>query len=216
VRDLRPLGGFVLAGGRSTRMGRDKALVEFEGRPLIERALASVRTVADWARIAGDRADLARFAPVVEDRKHESGPLAGIHAALVSTNTDWNIFLPVDLPLLPAGLLRWMVNRVERTGALATVPVLAGVPQPLVAVYHRALLPGLERSLEAGDLKTIRAVLEAAESAHSPAPRIDLFSLETLSAAGQFSGLDTDLPLYRWFQNVNTPSELDACVSMQK
>jgi molybdopterin-guanine dinucleotide biosynthesis protein A len=216
VRDLRPLGGFVLAGGRSTRMQQDKALVEFEGKPLIERALAMVRTVADWARIAGDRWDLARFAPVVEDRKHALGPLAGIHAALASTDTDWNIFLPVDLPLLPSGLLLWMANRVARTGALATVPIVAGVAQPLVAVYHRSLMPGLERSLEARNLKTICAILEAAQSTNAPAPRIDLFAMENLSAAGQFSGIETDIPVCRWFQNVNTRLDLDACVSMQE
>src|SRR5450631_3928259 len=101
--------GFVLAGGRSRRMGRDKALLEWCGIPLIERAVRSLRSVTSTVRIVGDREDLARFAPVVADTFPASGPLGGIHAALAASSRDWNLFLPVDLPLLPAGFLEWML-----------------------------------------------------------------------------------------------------------
>lgn len=213
MSSVRPLAGFVLAGGRSSRMGRDKSLVELQGKPLMERAVERMRTVADSVHIVGDRPDLACFAPVIPDRMSGVGPLAGLQAALAATESDWNIFLPVDLPLLPAEFLRWLVDRVERTGALATLPVVAGVPQPLVAVYHRGLLRGMEKCLEAANFKTIRAIAAAAEGADGSAPRQDFFSVETVAAAGHFSGIENDLPACVWFHNANTPLDLDTCIS---
>lgn len=205
--------GFVLAGGRSIRMGQDKALLEFEGIPLVELALRKLRAVTDSPRIVGDRPDLGGFAPVVMDLQANSGPLGGIGAALKATACEWNVFLPVDLPLVPAGFLRWMVCRVARTDALATVPLLAGLPQPLVAVYHRALLPGLERRLRGSDFKTIRALTGAADRVTWPSARTDFFSVETLAAAGHFSEIETELRVSRWFANVNSPLDMDSCVS---
>ena len=73
---------FILAGGNSTRMGRDKAFVMLQGRTLLARALEVCRTVTSDVRIVGDRKKFAPFAPVVEDVFPGCGPLAGIHAAL--------------------------------------------------------------------------------------------------------------------------------------
>ena len=74
--------GFILAGGKSTRMGTDKAFIEFEGHTLLERALSLARSVTPDVRIVGAREKFAPFAPVVEDIFRERGPLGGIHAAL--------------------------------------------------------------------------------------------------------------------------------------
>jgi len=204
--------GFVLAGGKSSRMGQDKALIRFDGEPLILRALKQLQTVANTARIAANRDDLEHFAPTIKDRWRDSGPLAGIHAALFASAAEWNIFLPVDMPLLPTSFLQWMLNRVQQTGALATVPTIAGIPQPLVAIYHRALLPDLEESLKSGARKTINVIFTVAEKAAPPAQPFDIFSVESVSASGQFSGIETDLPLCEWFRNLNTPRDLDSCV----
>ena len=211
TRDARRLvvEGFVLAGGRSIRMGQDKALLNFEGIPLVELALRNLTEVTDQRRIVGDRPDLAHFAPVVMDSEANCGPLGGIVAALRATASEWNVFLPVDLPLLPPGFLRWMVGRVSQTGALATVPLLAGLPQPLAAVYDRALLPELERRLKAGETKTIRAIIGAAESLEWLGARTDFFCVETLAAAGHFSAIETAVPVRRWFENVNSRLDLD-------
>ncbi len=208
--------GFVLAGGRSSRMGRDKALIEFAGEPLILSALKQLKTVANTVRIAANRDDLERFAPTIPDRWKDSGPLAGIHAALAASESDWNIFLPVDMPLLPTAYLQWMLNRVRQTGALATLPTIAGIPQPLVAVYHRTLLPGLEQSLEAGARKTINVIFTVAAKVVGAAQPIDIFSIESVSASGQFSGIESDFPVCQWFRNMNTPRDLDNCDPAQE
>nr|MBA3916917.1 NTP transferase domain-containing protein [Terriglobales bacterium] len=79
------LTAFVLAGGKSTRMGRDKAMLEVGGKRLLERALETARQVAARVRIVGDPVKLSSFGPGVPDRYAECGPLGGIHAALTSS-----------------------------------------------------------------------------------------------------------------------------------
>lgn len=202
-----PVEAFVLAGGRSRRMGRDKALLEWGGIPMVERAIQSLRRVCATVRIVGDRKDLARFASVVADTFPGSGPLGGIHAALAASEHDWNLFLPVDLPLLPAGFPAWMLERVALTEAIATMPSVAGLPQPLCAVYHRAIEPRLRDELTAGRFRTIEGVQSAAGSGALPQPPIDTFHVESLAAAGNFRGIAGPSPVQLWFENMNNPRD---------
>jgi len=84
---------FILAGGKSTRMGVDKAFAGLDGRTLLARALQLARSVASDVRIVGNKAKFARFGPVVEDMFPNCGPLGGIHAALRASATDLNLVL---------------------------------------------------------------------------------------------------------------------------
>ncbi len=79
---------FILAGGKSTRMGTDKAFVEYDGRILLERALSLARSVTPDVRIVGSQEKFAPFAPVVEDIFRDCGPLGGIHSALRSSRLN--------------------------------------------------------------------------------------------------------------------------------
>ncbi len=195
------MNAFVLAGGQSTRMGRDKAMLPLGGRPLIEHALDKLRALGFSPRIVGSRSDLAAFAAVVPDRHPQAGPLGGIEAALAASDTEQNFFLPVDLPWLPLEFLRWMIDRANGTEALATIPRLQGRPQPLCAVYGKALLPYAQAALVADDAKVMRAVERAA---NATGLRIDSFDVETVAAAQSW---EQPLPLRRWFENINTPAD---------
>jgi len=197
---------FVLAGGQSTRMGNDKAVLQLRGQPFIEHALDKLRTLGFSPRIAGNRPDLAAYAPVISDNYPGSGPLAGIEAALGVSNDDLNLFLPIDLPLLPTEFLRWMTARAFQSGALATIPRSQARPQPLCAVYHRALLPSARALLSAGTPKVMRSVELAASETGL---KIDLFDIETVVASLMPSEDWPAAPSVRcWFQNVNTPGDL--------
>jgi molybdenum cofactor guanylyltransferase len=197
------MNAFVLAGGRSSRMGRDKALLAFHGRLLIEHALETLRSLGFTPAIAGSRDDLAVYAPVIADNYPGRGPLGGIEAALASTSEELNLFLPVDLPLLPTGLLRWMMERAQRTLALATIPRVLGSPQPLCAIYNVALWKSAKTALAAGDGKVMRVVERAAQENRL---RIDSFDVETVTASGAYSA--EMLPHY-WFENLNTPQDFE-------
>lgn len=200
--------GFVLAGGRSTRMGQDKSLLQVAGRSLAEVALDKLRLLplAGAPRIAGGRSELSRYAPVVSDLHPGCGPLSGLEAALAASSQPLNIFLPVDTPLVPAAFLHWMLRRAEITGVLATVPRINGFPQPLCAVYHRRLLRFISGALAAGDYKVMPVVSAAAPQPHST----DVFDVELVAAADPSLLAFSPLPLYRWFHNCNTPEDMAA------
>ena len=201
--------GFVLAGGRSTRMGQDKALLCLAGRSLLDLALDKLRALplTGAPRIAAARSDLSAHAAVIGDLQPGCGPLSGIEAALAASAQPLNVFLPVDLPLLPPHFLLWMLQRAAITGAWVTVPRVNGLPQPLCAVYHRDLLGHLGASLRAGDYK-VMPVVTAAARAHSPAHNIDIFDVELAASTSAQMLAGSPLPLYRWFHNCNTPEDM--------
>lgn len=204
--------GFVLAGGRSTRMGQDKALLQLAGRSLLELALDKLRflPLAAPPRIAATRSDLSSHAGVIVDLHPGCGPLSGIEAALATSARPLNVFLPVDIPMLPAQFLLWMLRRAEITGALMTVPRINGRPQPLCAVYHQDLLSPITASLLAGDYK-VMPVVTAAAHPRSRSPRsqsIDVFDVELVASANPQLLAFSPLPLYRWFHNCNTPEDM--------
>jgi len=205
--------GFVLAGGQSSRMGRDKALVEFSGRPLVAHALAILNQVGLPPKIAGAtssiRASLQAFAPVIEDASPGLGPLSGICAALAATSAHYAIFLPVDLPLLPPSLLVYLLRHAQITGAAVTVPSVSGFTQTFPAVLARTALPALQNELTSGRYGCFSA-FQAASAAlgHS----IGSISVELLAQSGHvFHPLD--LPPRHWFLNLNSPADL-ACAEV--
>ena len=186
--------------------------LEWQGRTLIEHALDKLRALDTYPRILGSRRDLESFAPVIPDNFPGRGPLAGIEAALSLTDTDLNLFLPVDLPLLPVEFLRWMLARAAITNAVATIPSLGGRPHPLCAIYHRRLLPAIRTALAQGDAKVIRVIDRAAAVENLP---IDSFQVEYIAAAqsdaaGPQAGVSwpRHLPVHMWFQNLNTPADI--------
>jgi molybdenum cofactor guanylyltransferase len=193
--------GFVLAGGRSSRMGVDKALLYYAGRPLIAHAVDLLKAARLAPRIVGSRADLAAYAPVVEDLHAGCGPLGGIEAALASSTSEWNVFLPVDLPLLPSIFVRYLMERASLTGAPATIPTLAGAAEPLCAVYRCDLLSRIRESIESRKYKVLDGIRHAARR-----EEIDMFSVEAVAATRDDWPLHP--PLHRWFQNLNTPADL--------
>ncbi len=146
-----PVTAFVLAGGRSSRMGpnHDKAFLQFGGRTLLSHALELAQGVGD-TRIVGRKEKFAGFGPVVEDLYSGQGPLAGIHAALKATKTDLNLIIAVDMPFLQPDFLDYLVAQAHASAALIVVPRTAEGFQPLCAVYRREFADGAEQALRAG------------------------------------------------------------------
>jgi phospholipid/cholesterol/gamma-HCH transport system ATP-binding protein len=145
---------FILAGGKSTRMGADKAFVALNGRSLIDRMLDVGQSVTPDVRIIGDAPKFSQFAPTVEDIFRDCGPLGGIHAALRASPSELNLILAVDLPLVSTALLQYLIARAQSaSGASATVPHAAGGWQPLCAVYRREFADAAESALRSGHYK---------------------------------------------------------------
>jgi molybdopterin-guanine dinucleotide biosynthesis protein A len=182
---------FILAGGKSSRMGSDKAFLRFGEETLLSQALKVVGAVAEAVRIVGDTKKFAGFGNVVEDVYRERGPLGGIHAALSSSATKWNLMLAVDLPFVGPEFLRYLLLRARESDATVTVPRAGGGLQPLCAVYQGRFAEVAEQSLRDGENKIDRLFEKA---------KTRVIEEDELVQAG-FS--------VEMFRNLNTPEELE-------
>ncbi len=152
-RRVDSVSGFVLAGGKSSRMGQDKAFLELGGRTLLAQALEKVRAVTANTWIVGSAAKFAGFGPVVEDVFPACGPLGGIQAALTATSTDLNLVTAVDMPFLQLDFLNYLIARARASNAVVVVPRAGGGLQPLCAIYRKKFVEVAQRSLRAGNNK---------------------------------------------------------------
>ena len=187
---------FILAGGKSTRMGADKAFIALDGRTLLARSLDLARSVTHDVRIVGDAAKFAAFAPVVEDIFPGCGPLGGIHAALRASQTNFNLILAVDMPFVPPALLPFLLTRARSSAQIVTIPRAGGGWQPLCGVYRREFAEVAEEALRAGRYK-IDALFDEG--------RAQAIAEEELEAAGFSASV---------FRNLNTKEELEAAGGM--
>jgi molybdopterin-guanine dinucleotide biosynthesis protein A len=189
----RDLTAFVLAGGKSTRMGTDKAFVDYEGRTLLAWALDLTRSVASDVRIVGSKEKFAVFAPVLEDVFRDCGPLGGIHAALRASPTELNLVLAVDTPFVSQAFLRYLITQARGApDAAVVVPRAGGSRQPLCAIYRREFVDVAESALRAGRNRIDRLFEQV---------RTRVIEQEELESAGFSSTI---------FRNLNTPEELEA------
>jgi molybdopterin-guanine dinucleotide biosynthesis protein A len=149
------LAGFVLAGGSSRRMGRDKALLPYRGTTLIEWVADLVRQAAGSVCLAGGGARYSHLGlPWIEEPCPGLGPLSGIHAALASGRGEWSLIAACDMPGLSLEWLRKIIEQTEKGEAAAVVTrTQDGWAQPLAAAYHRSLLGPLGECLANGRLK---------------------------------------------------------------
>jgi molybdopterin-guanine dinucleotide biosynthesis protein A len=183
--------GFAVAGGRSRRMGRDKALLAWERTDLLGHTLDRLRAACRQVRIlsGAERRYADRGVPVVLDAAADAGSLAGVVAGLATTEGP-GLFLGLDLPFVPASLLAHLLTLAE--GADAVVPVSPRGPEPLCAVYGPACLAPARRCVAEGRLKM---------TAFWPEVRVRHLEAADLAAFGDPEHL---------FRNLNTPEEYEA------
>lgn len=187
-----PFTAVILAGGRSTRMGCDKARLEWGGQPLLTRQIALARSLgpAEILISARRETDYRDFHhPVVPDRVPEAGPLAGLAAALEVARAPLVLVLAVDLPHLTRDVPERLLA--ECAPDCGVVPRLPHGPEPLAAVYPRAAAPLAHEALAAHRL-TVRDFAAAC------------------AQAGLVRFLDLPPKLATAFANWNTPCDIAA------
>jgi molybdopterin-guanine dinucleotide biosynthesis protein A len=182
---------FVLAGGKSSRMGSDKAFLRLGDETFLSHALRVAGAASGDVRIVGDAKKFAAFGRVVEDVYRDRGPLGGIHAALVSSATELNLMLAVDLPFVRSEFLEYLLLRARESAAMVTVPQAGGGLQPLCAAYRRGFAEVAEPSLREGKNR-IDLLFATVETR--------VIEEDEWMRAG-FSG--------EMFRNLNTPEELE-------
>ncbi|AFQ42747.1 molybdopterin-guanine dinucleotide biosynthesis protein A [Desulfosporosinus meridiei DSM 13257] len=182
--------GVLLAGGKSSRMKKDKAFLEIEGQSLAERSLKVLKALFPEVLISSNQPELfAQYElPVIRDEVIGRGPLEGLYQGLKAAKHDVVFFVACDMPFLEIELIRFLAKWSSDYDLV--VPKLQSGLHPLHAFYHRRCLSAIKNNLEAGRLKII-----------------DFYSACSAKYVDEkeMSGCFTDLT--NAFCNVNTPEE---------
>lgn len=205
----------ILAGGRSERMGSEKALLAAAGVTLLEHLLERLRPRFEelWISVAASgpspglseaieraRERLRGRLVVVPDRREAAGPLAGVEAILEiaeARGLEHVLVIGVDTPSVDERLLDLLLSSASRPGVTAAAPRWSGGVEPTCAVYGRLLLPAARHRLGTG-LGSLRGLLEE--------PGVVLVDLEAPRAQAVL-GATSDLDPGRLFRNINTPGD---------
>ncbi len=172
--------GIVLAGGKSSRMGQDKALLPYGDKRLVEHALAILEQKCQTLLVSSNKEIEGLTYPCIPDVYAGLGPLAGLQATLSASGRKHHLVLPCDVPFIPASLLERLLP--TNPHIQAVIPVHPnGKQEPLVAYYSHSALALIEDQLQQGDLKMMHLLARL---------RVQTVPLRDTEAA--------------WFQNVNT------------
>lgn len=186
---IKGVAGVILAGGKSSRMGRNKALLTYNGRPLIESIYLTMAELFGQVAIVTNTPEEYDFLPCLKipDIHTGMGSIAGIHAGLLWSPEERIFVVGCDMPFLEKELVRRLAAlSLDENGVVPCSP--AGL-EPLHAIYSKRILPLLEKAL-ASDRKRIIDLLELIEAKVIPAEEIAAIS-----------------PGFRPFINLNTPED---------
>lgn len=144
--------GFILTGGESRRFGRDKALLDWQGSPLVSDLAARVKQSAGSVTLVGQSTRYGHLGlACVDDLRPGKGPLSGIETALTISQAPLNLIVACDMPLLGAALCQLLLSRMELANADAAIPRSPdGALHPACAAYHKRCLALVSESLDRG------------------------------------------------------------------
>jgi len=183
----------VMAGGKSRRMGQDKAWIDVGGQPLIARVIEVLATVADEVIIVANEARYGALGVrVVPDRFPDGGALGGIATGVGAAAHPTVLVAACDMPFLDAAVWRLLLGRTDVVDVV--IPVVGGQLETMHALYTKACLPSMERALAEGRMRVISFFDQV---------RVLRIGEETIRAVD---------PTLRSFTNVNTPEELAAAL----
>jgi molybdopterin-guanine dinucleotide biosynthesis protein A len=152
---MEPVSAIIQAGGQSRRMGRDKALIDYHGRPILAHVIDTLRQLSDDVIVVSNRSDV--YGPfgarVVPDYDPPSGPLGGLAAGLAAMQHDLAVVVACDMPFLNLDLFRFMIERAAACDAV--VPLTGDQYEPLHAVYRRTCLAAIQRRLANDERRVI-------------------------------------------------------------
>jgi molybdenum cofactor guanylyltransferase len=144
--------GIILTGGKSSRMGSDKALLEFEGQSLLKRAVDFCSAFCDEVLISSSNPEhRVEGGTRIDDEVKECGPMGGIYSCLKQSSSDWNFVLSVDAPFVQSDFILCLQG--QSADFDAVIPVHEGKKEPLIAFYHKKALPEIETHIKAENYK---------------------------------------------------------------
>ncbi|MFI5251780.1 MAG: molybdenum cofactor guanylyltransferase [Bacteroidota bacterium] len=187
---------FILAGGKSTRMGQDKALLDLDGKPFIERIASTLDKLFTTITIITDQKEPYEFLKlhIQSDIIKESGPLGGIHAALVRSSAKHIFVISCDLPFVTAKLIERLADK--RFDADVILPTDNKIAQPLCAVYSRASFPFVVKHLREKQYSVSRCLED-----------MKTLTVSTYNTVNKFG--------FSVINNINTPEDYERMCKMK-
>lgn len=186
-------GAIILSGGKSSRMGTNKALLKFREKTNIERIKDELQHVFDDIILVTNDPETYQFLDIkmVTDQYPGSGPLAGIHAGLEASDFEENFVVACDMPFVSAELASSLVKALKHHDAV--VPISDGRQHPLFAAYQKRVAREAKESIEDGNLR-IKHMLG----------KLNVRFLDEAGLQNYFEG-----SLDRVFFNMNHPEEYE-------
>ena len=146
------ISGFILAGGKSRRMGTNKALLTFQGKPLLEHMIGLIEPLCNKVAISGQNSEYVSFeTEMVPDLYSDCGPIAGIFSALTYAVSDWSLIVSVDVPFVNEDLFLSLISNIGEYDCI--IPKHTYGVEPLIGLYHRQILPVIEEMINSGDYR---------------------------------------------------------------
>lgn len=152
IKTKETISGFILAGGKSSRMKSDKALLLIQGEPLLGRMTRLLKPFCQTVAISGNNPDHEDFnLEMVRDLYPGCGPISGIFSSLKHSSTQWNLLVSVDVPFINEDFLQTMVSGIGNFDCI--IPEHEGKVEPLMGLYNKQIIPILEEMIGQGDYK---------------------------------------------------------------
>lgn len=149
---------FILCGGKSTRMGSEKGLVLFQGKPFIEHIIEAVLPISSEIYLVTNGEEY-NYLPYkkIQDIAIDKGPIGGIYTALCQTETEFNLILSCDIPLISTELLVELVSKHDDDAGITTLASETRM-HPLIGIYAKKITPMLKEAIAKDELKLMRFV----------------------------------------------------------
>lgn len=152
MEEKTDLSAFILAGGKSSRMGSDKALIVFQNEPLIVRLKNKIKPFCNQVFISGSNPEYSGFdAPLIPDVFPECGPISGLYSCLKFSASEWNLIVSVDSPFVNAELFSLLGS--QTIDCDCVIPKHEMGVEPLIGFYNKTSLPVIEEMIYSGDFK---------------------------------------------------------------
>ncbi|MES2239381.1 MAG: molybdenum cofactor guanylyltransferase [Bacteroidota bacterium] len=176
----------ILCGGKSSRMQSEKGLVLFQGKPFIEHIIEAVLPISNEIQLVTNTSDYDYLSyKKIKDIELEKGPIGGIYSALVHSQSEINLILSCDIPLISTELLSELITK-HSTDFDVSVFSDANKIHPLIGIYSKKIIPIIEKAIEENDLKMMRLLAKV--------------NHQIIEVAGEQS---------KQFRNVNSVAELN-------
>lgn len=186
--------GIILAGGQSRRMGSDKGLIVWQGKPFVQHIIEALQAVTEEVIIISNQPQYQDFGcPCYTDMIPDKGPLGGLYTGLFHSKSSHNIVLSCDVPLVSPPLLQLLIDAISPSTEAVQL-VEEAQSHPLIACYHQSVLPIIENQLQMKkrSMKALISRLRVQSIAVAPLYQKCLFNINDQQDLAKLQGLDEE------------------------